>query len=135
MTFIDTNIFIYVVSGAAADAKKKKIASDLISSVDFGLSVQVLQEFMYVTSRKKSLGLEPEEIREMVNFLARYPIIETSVSLAQNAYEVAQLYQISYWDGAIIAAASELGADILYSEDLNAGQHYKGITVTNPFDE
>lgn len=135
MTFIDTNIFIYVVSGAPADAKKKQVASDLISSVDFGLSVQVLQEFMYVTSRKKSLGLEREEIKEMVSFLAGYPIIETSVSLSQNAYELAQRYQISYWDSAIIAAASELGADILYSEDLNAGQHYKDIIVTNPFDE
>jgi predicted nucleic acid-binding protein len=42
-------------------------------------------------------------------------------------------YQVSYWDGAIIAAAQEMGASVLYSEDLNHQQVYGAVTVINPF--
>ncbi len=42
-------------------------------------------------------------------------------------------HEISYWDGAIIAAAESLGASILYTEDLNHGQHYGSVRAVNPF--
>jgi predicted nucleic acid-binding protein len=40
---------------------------------------------------------------------------------------------LSYWDAAILAAASQMGCQTLYSEDLNDGQTYDGVTVINPF--
>ena len=42
-------------------------------------------------------------------------------------------YELSYWDGAIISAAESLGASILYTEDLNHGQHYGSVRAVNPF--
>ena len=33
----------------------------------------------------------------------------------------------------ILRSAKELGCQILHSEDLNAGQDYKGVEVSNPF--
>ena len=42
-------------------------------------------------------------------------------------------FKISYWDGAIIAAAEALGAETLYTEDLNDGQLYGSVRVENPF--
>jgi predicted nucleic acid-binding protein len=42
-------------------------------------------------------------------------------------------YQISYWDAAIMAAAKELSAGVVFSEDLNHGQSYDGVVVKNPF--
>jgi predicted nucleic acid-binding protein len=42
-------------------------------------------------------------------------------------------YQISFWDGLILAAAEAGGAEMLYTEDLNDGQQYGGILVRNPF--
>ena len=42
-------------------------------------------------------------------------------------------FQISYWDAAILAAAKASGCEQLLSEDLNHGQDYDGVTVTNPF--
>ncbi len=46
---------------------------------------------------------------------------------------MSERYKISYWDGAILAAAEQLGAPILYTEDLNDGQTYGSVTVINPF--
>jgi predicted nucleic acid-binding protein len=49
------------------------------------------------------------------------------------AVELRQHCQISYWDAAIIAAAKHLGCTAVYSEELNPGQNYDGVTVINPF--
>jgi predicted nucleic acid-binding protein len=37
------------------------------------------------------------------------------------------------WDSQIVAAAERLGADVLYSEDLNHGQTYGAVRCENPF--
>ena len=133
MVFFDTNIFIYVVSAAPADQRNSAIAQRLMADSDFGLSVQILQEFMDVTLRKKHLGLTQEEIRDMVNLMAGYPLVETSVALARRAFEIKTCFDIRYWDASILAAAQELGCHTLYSEDLNHGQDYGGVRVLNPF--
>jgi predicted nucleic acid-binding protein len=39
----------------------------------------------------------------------------------------------SFWDAMILRSAQELGCQILYSEDLNAGQGCDGVEVRNPF--
>ena len=41
--------------------------------------------------------------------------------------------QIHPYDAAIVAAARELEAPVLYSEDLNHGQVYAGVQLVNPF--
>ena len=53
--------------------------------------------------------------------------------LLLNAMQIKQRYQLTYWDAAVIAAAKQLGASKLYSEDLNDGQDYDGVQVVNPF--
>jgi len=133
MVFLDTNIFLYVVSRAEADQSLKQTAQRLIAESDFGVSVQILQEFMDVTLRKRQLGLSLEEITGMVYYMATYPVVETSVALARRAFDMKNRYQIRYWDAAILAAASELGCHTLYSENFIHGQDYDGVHVVNPF--
>lgn len=133
MVFLDTNIFLYVVSRAEADQPRKQTSQRLIADLDFGVSVQILQEFMDVTLRKRELGLSLEEIGCMVNYMATYRVVETSVSLARRAFDIKNRFKIRYWDAAIIAAARELGCRTLYSEDFNHGQDYDGVCAVNPF--
>ena len=49
--FLDTNVLIYAVSSAPAEATKKERALDLIMNTDFGLSAKVLQEFYVNVTR------------------------------------------------------------------------------------
>ncbi len=133
MVFFDTNIFIYIVSAAPADRAKREIAQRLLLEFEFGLSVQILQEFMDVTLRKTQLGVTHAEISDMVRHMIGYPLVETSVALAQRAFEIKTRFGIRYWDAAMVAAALELGCHTIYSEDLSHGQDYGGITVLNPF--
>ena len=48
---------------------------------------------------------------------------------------ISQRFGLSYWDGAILAAARAAGCDVVYSEDLSTEQDYGGLRVVNPFRE
>lgn len=134
MVFFDTNIFVYAVSGAEADRLRHESAVRLLAAEDFGISIQVIQEFMDVTLRKqKLLALTLDEIADMVRLMSTYPCVETTLLLAHRAFDLKIKFQISYWDAAILAAAKELGCHTLYTEDLNHGQNYEGVNVINPF--
>ena len=42
-------------------------------------------------------------------------------------------HRIPFWDAMIVRSAAQLGCDVLYSEDLSAGQRYDGVLVVDPF--
>ena len=42
-------------------------------------------------------------------------------------------WQLSFWDGLVLAAARRAHAPTILSEDLSEGQNYNGIRVQNPF--
>jgi len=133
-SFIDTNIFLYVVSGAVEDAPKRAKGIELIASCDFAISIQVMQELADAALRKKRLDVTPQEVRLMLEELAEsFPVLTPTPSLVFRALDLTSRYQIRYYDAAIIAAAQELGCQTLYSEDLNHGQTYDTVQVINPF--
>lgn len=131
--FLDTNILIYAALGRAAEEAKRKTASELIASTQFGLSAQVLQEFYTVVTRKSERPLAPAQALEWIELLEVFPCAPIDASLVKRGAENSARYRISYWDGAILAAAEALGASTLYSEDLNHGQTYGAVSVCNPF--
>ena len=58
---------------------------------------------------------------------------DITLDLFRSAVSISQRFQLSYWDGAILAAARSLGCDAVYSEDLSSEQDYGGLRVINPF--
>ncbi len=58
---------------------------------------------------------------------------DVTLDIFRAGVALSQRYQLSYWDGAILAAAQASGCDILYTEDLTHGQDYSGVVVVNPF--
>ena len=134
-SFLDTNILLYLASPNPASAKKKAIAAKIVREESIGVSSQVLQEFYTVALRKAEFRLTPAEGLEWLERLEEFPCTPITPSLVKTAALRSIRYGISYWDGAIIAAAEALGAPILYTEDLNHGQAYGSVTAVNPFFE
>lgn len=131
--FLDTNVLIYAVSSEPAELSKKERALELIENVDFGVSAQVLQEFYVVSTRRIALPMPPDEAVALLEHFKSLPVVWTDYPLVVAGVEASLRFDISYWDGAIVAAAERLGATTLYTEDLNHGQRYGSITVVNPF--
>ena len=131
--FLDTNVLIYAVSSASSEAVKKEKALELIQHADFGLSVQVLQEFYVNVTRKIARPLGADQAVALLEQFRCFPVVWTDYPLIVAGIEASLRFGISYWEGAIIAAAETLGASILYTEDLNHGQHYGSVQAVNPF--
>ena len=134
MRFVDTNVLIYGVSRAPEDADKSLIAREVLASRDLAVSVQVLQEF-YVQARRPDgpCAMSDDEAVEFIEDLRRYPIQTLTLEVFWTALGFQQRFGVSYWDGAILAAAQHSGCTSLLTEDLSDGQDYDGIRVVNPF--
>lgn len=131
--FIDTNIFVYSISSHPTERRKRDKARALLGAVDFGSSAQVLAEFYVTVTQKIAEPLSESQATQFIARLIRLPIIAIDSDLVLEAIGLKQRHRLSYWDGAIIAAAQRLGAVIIYSEDLNHGQVYGSTRVINPF--
>jgi predicted nucleic acid-binding protein len=131
--FLDTNVLVYAASSSKADALKRERALELVRTSDFGLSSQVLQEFYVTVTRKFRKPLAPQLAVAMMEQYRVFPTVATDYPLIVSAVELSLKHGISYWDGAIVAAAEMLEATTLYSEDLSHGQRYGRVRVVNPF--
>jgi predicted nucleic acid-binding protein len=131
--FLDTNVLLYAASGTPAERMKREKAQALIASANFGISTQVLQEFYVVATRKAHIKMPPRIALEWMEQLDGRPCVVIDPDLVKLGAEISIRYQISYWDGAILAAAEALGAEVVYSEDLQHNQQYRTLRVENPF--
>jgi predicted nucleic acid-binding protein len=131
--FIDTNVLLYAASNAPADQAKGQIARGLLTQPDIGFSAQVLQEFYAAAIAKRHLQMTHDEAVAVLQSMAAFPVWPISRGLVLEAIEAKARFGISYWDAAIVTAARQMGCRLVYSEDLNAGQSYNGVTVVNPF--
>ncbi len=134
--FVDTNVLLYAASPAPNEADKQRTAQRLLDTDDLTLSVQVLQEFYYqATHLNRTDALAHPQALRFIESISRFPVQDVTLELFQHAVAISQRFRLSYWDGAILAAARTLGCDAVYSEDLSAEQDYDGLRVINPFRE
>ena len=136
MRLTDTNVLLYAVSPLPEEANKRRRARDLLRRPDLAVSVQVFQEFYYQATRPTRSGrLTHDDALTFLGTLLKFPVQDVTLDLFQEAVVTSRRYRLSYWDGAILAAARALGCEAVYSEDLNHGQDYGGVRVINPFRE
>lgn len=130
---LDANVLLYAASKAPADRAKAEVGLQLLGTVNFGVPLQVVQEFFHNARIKARLAIDADHCDRMVAALLKRPVVATDVELFEEARRLCRRYQLRYWDAAILAAARRLGAGILYSEDLSDGQDYDGVKAVNPF--
>lgn len=130
---LDTNVLIYAIDTDPEGALKKRIAMVLLETTDFGLSTRILQEFYVTATRKIRIPLIPAAAMAFIERFRAFPLVSTDFGLITEGIRNSVKFQVSYWDGAIIAAAERLQAKTLYTEDLSHDQHYGDVNVINPF--
>lgn len=128
-SFFDTSVLLYLLS---AEPEKADTVEELLAQRGV-ISVQVLNEFTAVATRKLSLSFA--EIREVLGTVRAichtHPL---EVEHHDRGVEIAERYRFSFYDSIIIASALIAGCKTLYSEDLQHKQVIdKQLTVINPF--
>ena len=126
--FFDTNVLLYLLSKDTAKADRAEM---LLASGGI-ISVQVLNEFASVASRK--LALTILEIREILSTIGEVCIVKPlDIETHKLGLDMAQRYGFSIYDGLIVAAAVLAGCTILYTEDLQHGQMIEKLLIQSPF--
>ncbi len=132
--FVDTNVLVYANDWQLPH--KQALAFDAIAGLleqeRLVLSVQVLNEFA-ATLLKPRFGYALDEVREALGVYLRSPLIPMDEALTLRALDARERYQISLWDGLIVAAAERGRCAEILTEDLNHGQEYFGVRARNPF--
>ncbi|MFN0315209.1 MAG: PIN domain-containing protein [Burkholderiales bacterium] len=128
-SFFDTNVLLYLLSEDTAKADRAEIEL----SRGGVLSVQVLNEFASVASRKLKMPIA--EIREV---LAAIRAVCTVVPVNEETHDaglrLAETYGLSIYDAMIIASALLAGCKTVVSEDMQHGQSIEArLLIRNPF--
>ena len=132
--FVDTNILIYAHDRSAGlkHERARQLVERLWISGQGVLSTQVLQELCINLRRKIARPLPVEEVRRLIQDYLSWEIVVNSPASVLQALEIEVRYKTSFWDALVLQAAESVGAAVLYSEDLAAGQKYGPIHVINP---
>jgi predicted nucleic acid-binding protein len=133
--FVDTNILVYLFDAEepAKQARAREVVSELARNSSLVVSSQVLSELYVTVTRKLAYPLEASAALRALADLAVYPVIAVDAALVLRAASRAVAEQVAYWDALILEAAVEAGAGTVYSEDLQHGHTYQGVTVVDPF--
>ncbi len=129
--FLDSNVIVYAHTDL--DIAKQQVAQQIIAARNTIVSTQVLQETANILSKK--FHFEWPDIQKVLQETAGNNLLHVNTaSTIADACRIAQRYGFSFYDSLIISAALEIGARILYSEDLQDGQVIDGVmTIQNPF--
>lgn len=131
--FFDTNILLYAYDSDAGE--KRAVASRLVASAlreptRTAISVQVLQEFFVNFTRS---GQSDATAATLIDDFSAWKIVANTHELFLEGLQAKVRWQLSLWDAMIVAAAAQVDAPVLYTEDLNHGQRYGPVRVINPF--
>lgn len=93
----------------------------------------MLLEFYVNATEKIAKPLRRAVAREVVRSYAAWVESLVTTSTVLRATDISESAQLSFWDSMTVAAAEEVGATELLSEDLNNGQIIAEVRVVNPF--
>jgi predicted nucleic acid-binding protein len=128
-SFLDTNVLIYLASGAPAKARR----AEAIVAAGGTISVQVLNETANVARRK--MGLTWQETHGFLATIRDLLAVEPlTIETHDTAIRLAQRYNFALYDALIAAAALLAGCDTIWSEDMQHGLVIEGrLRIANPF--
>jgi len=136
LEFLDSNIFVHAYDDT--QPKKQLVAQELVKRALLGnciASTQSLAEFSATLLHKFSPPYRADEVLAILDTLSPIRLVLPDEGVVRRAVEAREAYGLHFYDGMIVAAAERGGCERIWSEDLNSGQKYFGITVKNPFSE
>jgi predicted nucleic acid-binding protein len=133
--FVDTNVLVYAHDNSGGIKRERAMAliERLWESGGGCLSLQVLQEFYVKVTHKVAQPVDSHKAAEIIAALAAWTVHSPDVDDMLAAIELQQKHQLSFWDAMILNSAKDLGCETVWSEDLNPGQQFNGLTIANPF--
>ncbi|MEM8528986.1 MAG: PIN domain-containing protein [Bacteroidota bacterium] len=129
-------IYISLDSQSEEDKIKKQVLASLfVNTEQIIISSQVLNEVVNVVLRKFKKTAEEADIL-VQKIMEQSVVIELKPKHTLDALNLKQVYNFSWFDALIVAAALDTQCNILYSEDMQHGLIVnEKLQIVNPFVE
>ena len=137
LQFLDTNVLLYAYDTAAGEKhnRARELILGLARNHQAAISVQVMQEFYVNAVTKIAQPLTFEQAALRLEAFSRWYVHSPLPTDVIAATQLRQRHQLSFWDAMIVLSAQRMNCQILWTEDLNAGQVIEGVQICNPFAE
>ncbi len=138
MNAVDTNVLVYAldVDEPVKQAKAKALLAGLTAAQPQTiLPWQVAGEFLNWLRRWEAAGhvSQADVEAHFRDTLATFPLVIPNAQVLAAYFNLHSRFSLSHWDAMLLAACKEAGVTTLYSEDLDAGTDFDGLTIVNPF--
>jgi predicted nucleic acid-binding protein len=138
MNAIDTNVFVYALDSdePIKQAKAQELFQRLtLASGSTVLPWQVAGELLNNLRKRESDGrISSGDVESRFRkFLAMFPLVMPTAQVISTYFDLRSRFSISLWDSMLLAACKEAGVTTLFSEDMDSGTDYDGLTIINPF--
>ena len=139
MNAVDTNVFVYALDAEepSKQAKAQELLDQLTQSPNETVLLwQVAGEVLSCRRRWEASGqvTAADVEASFRDVLAMFPLHKPSARVFDISFTLRAQFSLSHWDSMLLAAASEAGVNMLYSEDMSAGWTYGTVKVVNPFE-
>ena len=132
-SFIDTNILVYA-EASDVPVKQRAALALLKGLYDEGLGVlstQVLQEYCNVALKK--LKLPAQHVRAQLDLFEQFEVVQVTPAIIRAGLDLHQTRRFSFFDAIVLASAHASGCNVIWTEDMNAGEVVDGVCISNPF--
>ena len=134
-SFIDTNILVYA-EASDAPVKQRAALALLKRLYEEGLGVlstQVLQEYCNVAVKK--LRLPAQHVRAQLDLYEQFEVVLVTPAIIRDGLDLHQTRSVAFFDAIVLASAHASGCNVIWTEDMNAGEVINGLRIVNPFDQ
>ena len=134
-SFIDTNILVYA-EASDAPVKQRAALALLKRLYEEGLGVlstQVLQEYCNVALKK--LRLSAQHVRAQLDLYEQFDVVLVTPAIIRDGLDLHQTRSVAFFDAIVLASAHASGCNVIWTEDMNAGEVINGLRSVNPFDQ
>lgn len=134
--FIDTNIFVYSFNLDEPEKRKKakKIIKNTLSNGRGYISIQVIQEFYNVATKKFKLPMHILAAKEYLEkVFMQLNVVYPCYDFISTGLDIYTTTRYSFYDSLIISAALKSSCSVLLTEDMQHGQKIQNLRIENPF--
>ena len=138
MNAVDTNVLVYSLDTdePAKQAKAQALLASLAGTRPPTILIwQVASELLNQLRRWEAAGRvsSADVEKHLRDFQAAFPLTIAGPQTFAHYFDLFSRFSLSHWDAMLLAACKEASVTTLYSEDMDSGTDYDGLTIVNPF--
>ena len=81
----------------------------------------------------KKLKLPAQYVRTQLDLYEQFEVVQVTPQIIRAGLDLHQTRSVAFFDAIVFASAHAAGCNVIWTEDMNAGEVVNGVCISNPF--